>query len=370
MRENGPRVLMTVDPIGGVWTYALALAQGLTRHGGKVALAAMGGPVSDAQRQAVDALPGVELFAGDFRLEWMDEPWADVDAAGTWLLELAAAWQPDLVHLNGYSHAVLPWGVPVIVVAHSCVATWWAAVRGEPLPDRFREYTRRVRAGLRAASHVVAPSAAMLRALQEQHGALAAASVIPNGLAADIVAAAKEPFILGVGRCWDEAKNIGLLAAIAPHLAWPVRVAGAMRDPAGAGRDWPALQALGPLSPAKLKLNYARASIFALPARYEPFGLSALEAAQHGCALVLADIASLREIWDGAAVFASPGDAAAWQGALAQLIATPAGRIELAMAAQRRAHHFTLERMTGGYLGLYETLRSRRAYELAAVPVP
>ncbi len=32
-----------------------------------------------------------------------------------------------------------------------------------------------------------------------------------------------------------------------------------------------------------------------LPARYEPFGLSVLEAALSGCALVLGDIPSLRE---------------------------------------------------------------------------
>ena len=35
-----------------------------------------------------------------------------------------------------------------------------------------------------------------------------------------------------------------------------------------------------------------------LPARYEPFGLSILEAALSGCALVLGDLPSLRELWD------------------------------------------------------------------------
>ena len=43
----------------------------------------------------------------------------------------------------------------------------------------------------------------------------------------------------------------------------------------------------------------ARASIYALPARYEPFGLSILEAALSGAALVLGDIPSLREVWGG-----------------------------------------------------------------------
>ena len=46
-----------------------------------------------------------------------------------------------------------------------------------------------------------------------------------------------------------------------------------------------------------------RAAIYALPARYEPFGLSILEAALSGCALVIGDIPSLREIWADAALF-------------------------------------------------------------------
>ena len=50
------------------------------------------------------------------------------------------------------------------------------------------------------------------------------------------------------------------------------------------------------------------AAIYALPARYEPFRLEVLEAAAPGCALVLGDIASLRELWDGAALFVAPDD--------------------------------------------------------------
>ena len=38
-------------------------------------------------------------------------------------------------------------------------------------------------------------------------------------------------------------------------------------------------------------------------ARYEPFGLAVLEAAQAGMRLVLSDIPSFRELWDGAATF-------------------------------------------------------------------
>ena len=49
-RPNGPGVvLMTADPIGGVWSYALELAGGLHRAAGtRTVLATMGRPLSAA----------------------------------------------------------------------------------------------------------------------------------------------------------------------------------------------------------------------------------------------------------------------------------------------------------------------------------
>src|SRR3546814_15067984 len=51
-----------------------------------------------------------------------------------------------------------------------------------------------------------------------------------------------------------------------------------------------------------------RAGIFVSPSLYEPFGLAVLEAAMSGCALLLSDIPTFRELWDGAAVFTPAGD--------------------------------------------------------------
>ena len=82
---------------------------------------------------------------------------------------------------------------------------------------------------------------------------------------------------------------------------------------------------------------YAAAAIYALPARYEPFGLSVLEAAQHGCALVLGDIDSLRENWDGAALFVDPDDAGALAASWARLAAHPTRAGRAGRAGRARA---------------------------------
>ena len=110
---------------------------------------------------------------------------------------------------------------------------------------------------------------------------------------------------------------------------------------------------LGRLPPRELSKWYGRAAIYALPARYEPFGLSVLEAALSGCALVLGDIESLRETWGDAAVFVPPDDHAKLTGALRELMSDPRRREALARRSAARAKSFTPELMAADYLDAY-----------------
>src|SRR5690242_11085802 len=134
------KVLMTADTIGGIWTYALELSRGLHRHGIEVHLATMGAPLSSLQRRELRTVMNVHLHESNYKLEWMDKPWQDVEAAGAWLLEILERTAPDIVHINGFAHASLSWNCPVLVVAHSCVYSWFAAVRGTPPPARWERY--------------------------------------------------------------------------------------------------------------------------------------------------------------------------------------------------------------------------------------
>jgi glycosyltransferase involved in cell wall biosynthesis len=100
----------------------------------------------------------------------------------------------------------------------------------------------------------------------------------------------------------------------------------------------------------------AHASIYALPAFYEPFGLSVLEAAISGCALVLGDIPSLRENWEGAAIFVKPQDDTQLQHILCRLIADADARHTLAERAMERARQFSPLRFAFNYLEVYRRL--------------
>jgi glycosyltransferase involved in cell wall biosynthesis len=352
---------MTTDTVGGVWTYAIELSRALQRRGAHVTLAAIG-RTSAEQRRAVAGLAIVER---DFRLEWMHDPWDDVRASGEWLLDVCAQARPEAIHLNGYAHAALPWPSPPLVVGHSCVLSWFDAVRGEPAPPQFDLYRREVMRGLRAAGLVVAPTYAMLRALDRFYGPLPRARAIWNARDARLFTPVeKERLVLAAGRLWDEAKNLRVLDEAAAESPWPVYVAGDAQHPDGGAASATNVRHLGPLAPEALATWMAHAPIYASPALYEPFGLSVLEAALCGCALILGDIPSLRELWTGMAVFVDPRDPCAVAGAIRRLATDDAERGRLAELARARALQLDPDVMAAQYFSAYAALARGRSRPL------
>lgn len=371
-------VLMTADAVGGVWAYALDLSRALRAEGISSAVATMG-PLPSRPQRAAACEAGVELFESSYRLEWMDDPWEDVERAGDWLLELAERMNADLVHLNGYAHAALPWRVPTLVVAHSCVLSWWEAVHHAPAPERYARYRKLVRAGLNAAGQVVAPTRAMLEALDRHYGPIRGGLVIPNGRQrSGFDPRPKESFLFAAGRLWDEAKGIGALLDVADRLQWPVLIAGDAAHPSGTpapnGASYPrsdrapaSPRFLGPLDPAAMEDWLGRAAIFTSPALYEPFGLLVLEAALCGCTLVLNDLLSLRENWEDCALFVRARDASAYADSLHAVIDDVDRRTELGRAARERALQLDADGMARAYAGVYRRLRLRAARDDAEV---
>ncbi len=348
------RILLTSDTVGGVWTFAVDLTRGLLRRGKQVALATMGAALRPSQRAELERTPGITVFESVYKLEWMNEPWEDVARAGEWLLGLERRFAPDVIHLNQYAHGALPFRAPRVITGHSCVLSWWNGVHRQEAPAEWDRYRAEVTRGLRGAALVTAPTEAMLAALERHYGALPHKAVVPNGREwANARSVRKHPWIFTSGRLWDDAKNLAALEAIAPELPWPVFVAGDHRHPDGGVRPCAGCRFLGTQAARQMAWWMDRASIYALPARYEPFGLSILEAALAGCALVLGDIASLREVWGNSARFVPPDDRAALHRELRSLIDDPEIRLEIARDCRHRALQFSASRMVDGYLSAY-----------------
>ena len=356
VRDRPPTVLMTADAVGGVWSYAVGLCRSLPET--RFVLATMGPRPRQTQRDTVRELENVTLVESDYRLEWMADGGIDFTESRDWVIDLIRRHEIDVIHVNGYAHARLHVGCPVLVVAHSDVLSWWEAVHKCPAPPECAGYRRQVIAGLAAATRIVVPTAAVLDDLERHYMALAShAVVISNGVEQTAFPALdKRPVVLSAGRLWDAAKNLAVLDAAAAGLGWPVKIAGEFEHPDGGVATFANVELLGCLTRAEMARRLGSAAIFAAPARYEPFGLAVLEAAAAGCALVLGDIPSLRENWSGAALFVGPEDPAALRTAINALIVDPKQRTRLAAAARDRARRFTLDRMAQAYAALYREM--------------
>ena len=374
---NTPRrLLMTADAVGGVWSYALDLAAALARrHDVETTLAVLGPLPNEDQRWSAGLVPGLTLVETALPLDWLAGRPAEVEAAGRRIAALAVETGAEIVQLNTpalAARAVFP--VPVVAVHHSCVATWWAWVRSGPLPDDFAWRTDLVGRGLRAADAVVAPSRAFARATRQAYGLSALPQAVWNGRAAppalDGEAAEPAEFVFSAGRLWDEGKNVRTLDAAGARLGVRLLLAGPLQGPNGARVTPGHALCLGNLGEEALRDCLARRPVFASTALFEPFGLAVLEAAQAGCALVLSDIPTFRELWADAAVFVPPRDEAAIAAALDRVLRDRGLRAELGEAARRRAGRYTIaamaDRMAGLYRGLAAAAAPRRTAREAA----
>jgi glycogen synthase len=357
-------VLVTADTVGGVWTYTRELVTGLTQRGIRVTLVSFGEIPGASQTEWLTALGPVDFYPTAFRLEWMQEAQEDLDASCDYLLRIINEQKPDLMHLSQYAYGALPVEVPKIVVAHSDVVSWCSAVHGPEAEQNewIDSYRRVVTHGLRGADVVVAPSGWMLRALEENYRRGGTRRVIYNGRNPGLFNAhtTKEDLVVGVGRAWDEGKQLRLLSTI--QSPWPVVVAGSDEhpDPAYPNQRFAVngqLSFRGELNEGELRHLYTRASIFVGTSRYEPFGLSPLEAALSRCALVLNDIPSFREIWGESACYFHTNDAVDLERTLAKLCADRQLRLTYANLAYRRAlSMYTAHRMVDQYVQLYDAL--------------
>lgn len=351
-------VLMTADAVGGVWTYATDLAGGLAAHGVETTLAVLGPPPDEARRRQAEAIPGLVLLETGLPLDWLSDAEATRRSARA-LARLARRRNVDLVHLNSPTlAAAAEWTVPRVGVVHGCVSAWWQAAHPDaPLPADLAWHRRMMARGLGVCNRVIAPSAAYAATVRALYRLKQTPAVVWNGRSwpPERQAQALAPRVLTAGRLWDPVKDSLLLDAVAARLDVPFDAAGPTVGPQGQGFVLSDLNLLGDLSPADLRQQLSARPVFVSASRFEPFGLAVLEAAASGCALVLSDIPTFRELWDGAALFAPVGCDVEYAGLINDLIGNPQLRLNLGEAARSRAADFGVARMAAGTLREYRT---------------
>jgi glycogen synthase len=358
-------VLITSDTVGGVWTYTQELVTGLAHRGHQVTLVSFGKLPTVHQTDWLRTLPRVDYRPTEYRLEWMETAERDIEESRRYLEMLVREVRPDVLHFRQYCYGDIDADVPRIIVAHSDVVSWWVAVHGKEPDDSpwIRRYREHVKNGLGAADLVVAPSAWMLETVARHYVPPRTKTVIYNGRTPELFNPEedKQDFVLSVGRVWDEGKYVSLLLN-AEHSS-AVRIVGWEQEP---GREKKALppcaanvELLGPKSQPELRELFASAGIYAATSRYEPFGLSPLEAALSKCALVMNDIAVFHELWGDSALFFTYNDPLSLAEAIRELQQNPGLRQQYGEAAYAAAcQRFTSSRMVTEYENAYHEVAS------------
>lgn len=98
---------------------------------------------------------------------------------------------------------------------------------------------------------------------------------------------------------------------------------------------------LGYVSNERLAELYRFAHLFCFPSRYEGFGLPLLEAMSLGVPTLASDLPVLKEVGGNGARYANPDDPEEWAERIADLLARPESRLDLANAARDRAAQFS-----------------------------
>lgn len=352
---NRLRLLLVTDAVGGVWVYSLELVRALKPFAIETVLAVTGPSPTDEQRKSAG---DARLIDTGLPLEWLGTSSDEICRAGDELARIASVERADIVQTN--SAALLAGGsfdCPTVAVQHSCVATWWDAVKTTPLPEEFEWRRELVARGLDRCGAIIAPSQSFARATGRAYGLERPVLAVLNGRTRRQSRELPQgDFVFTAGRLWDEGKNVATLDRAAKGIGAPVQAAGAIRGPNGASARFDHVVTTGELSDERLGGVLAARPIYASAALYEPFGLSVLEAAQAGCALVLSNIRTHRELWHGAAIFIEPRDERGFSEAINRLLVDHEERKRLGESASLRARRFSSERMAGEMANIYAQL--------------
>lgn len=345
-------ILVTVDAVGGVWRYALDLAAGLEDEDIKIILTGFGPPPT--AEQILEIPRNCRLVWLDAPLDWMADDPARLSAIPAMIEEVVRLHDVDLLHLNLPSQAAgLAVAKPVVVVSHSCIPTWFSAVRGTKPPRDWAWHEDLGRRGFNQADLVLVPSRSHAENVRAVYGPLPSLQVVYNASDSVSQAGDKGDVVVAAGRWWDEGKNGAVLDHAARDTVWPILMAGSTSGPNGQHLDIANARPAGECAHSEIMKLMRNAAIFVSPSIYEPFGLAALEAAKSGCALVLADIPTYRELWGGAALFASPRDPSAFAAALNRLAGDESLRERLATQALLRSGTFTRKAQCDAMLDHY-----------------
>ncbi len=168
MEGKNINVLMTTDTASGIWQYSLEMCKTLQKYDIHVHLVALGGWPSPHQQATAEKLPNVTFYKSDFKLDWMKEFCEDFDLSRKWLNCIYHTINPDILHLNNFTHVEDSWTSSMIIAFHSGVQTWWHAAKGKQEPAIWSDYIAEVKRSMKTLEPLEKPATRIMKKYQSK----------------------------------------------------------------------------------------------------------------------------------------------------------------------------------------------------------
>ncbi|MEZ0227946.1 MAG: hypothetical protein ACAI25_04925, partial [Planctomycetota bacterium] len=152
------RILFVTDARSSAWTATCLLAGALPLDRFRATVATVGQAADAMARdELMHAAPHATLTTLDGRVESDSECWKDMEELRAKLVLFCERSKPDLIHTTQMCLGKLAWSGPRVVTAtHDLLA--WSRITGKVPKADLVKYRAEIKAGLAAASVVVAPS--------------------------------------------------------------------------------------------------------------------------------------------------------------------------------------------------------------------
>ena len=286
---------------------------------------------------------------------------------------LVARIDPDVVHVHMMTGAL--------------IARFGVLRRRFVLVTTVHNEFQKSASAMRVGDRVVAVSEAVSEAMERRGIPRSRLAVVRNGtlgtprladMAAPSLPALARPSIVTVAGMYERKGIRDLLHAFA---ALRVRLPDAVLYLVGEGPDRAAMEQLAAQLGVTQHARFvgfvadprgylAQADVFVLASHNEPGGLVLCEAREHGCAIVATNVGRNPEMLDGGAagLLVPPHDPASLAGALEKLLTDRDAHARLAARALEDLHKFSVQRVSDGYLAIYErTLASCQPRRFASL---
>ena len=281
------KILMTTDVKSEIWDYSLTLSRSLLKHfNAEISMISMGGKPTDRQKEELENL-NIEFQFTDFQHDIFADIEANQDISNikTLFENTIKEFNPHIIHLNhGYPN--FDFKTPCVFTCHDNL-----------LNKNLLNYKQTINKSLNNADIIIAQSKFTAECLMKTYNLKTGIRIIYNGIDYNPYSGSPEsPTLVACENSPNPGKNINFLLNIAYKLPDNIKMK-IIVDSKPYRKPPRNVEFFTNLAGSELQAVYKNSSIYLALSNYESNGLSSIQAAYSGCAILANDLPIFKELW-------------------------------------------------------------------------